>query len=359
MIKTTRIETVLSITAAGLVILGCLMVLRPFASAILWAMVLCYCTWPLFDRLAGWVHQRRSLAALMMTMIIAMVLVAPFVIVGVTLAENVSRIEALFRSLQNGPPPEPPAWIRDAPGIGPSLERVWGNFAQDTETLLQNVKDVAGTMGRWLLRHSVDFGKGVAQLGLSVLILFFLYRDGERITARIVTGGQRILGDSTQHYLGVVGRTVRSVVFGIIGTGMAQAILAAIGFWMAGVPSAFFLGLLTLLLSFAPLGPPLVWVPVCVWLFSNGHPGWGVFMAVWGVFGISGIDNLLKPYFISTRSRLPFMVTLLGVIGGVLVFGFIGLFLGPVLLAIGYSLVREFTTEAVRRRVDNHPPATS
>jgi predicted PurR-regulated permease PerM len=347
---TSRVETTLAIAAAGLVIVGCWVVLRPFTSSVLWAMVLCYCTWPLYTRLVGWFRQRRSLAALVMTVVIGTILVAPFIIVGITLAENVPRLDTFFRSLQDGTPPEPPAWVREAPWVGSSLEQAWRDFAQDTETFLANVKAVAGKAAEWLLKHSVDFGKGVGQLALSVVILFFLYRDGKEMTERIVAGGQRIMGDAAQQYVTVVGRTVRGVVFGIIGTGMAQGILAAIGFWIAGVPSAFLLGLLVLVLSIVPVGPPLVWGAASIWLFRDGQTGWGIFMVIWGALAISGIDNLLKPYFISAGSKLPFIMTLLGAIGGVLTFGFIGIFLGPVLLAIGYSLVKEFT--AVPRRRD-------
>ncbi len=344
MLKTmNRIEAVAAIAAVALLAAGCLAVLRPFVSAILWATVLTYTTWPLFMRLEGLMGHRRSLAALTMTALIALVMVLPFVIAGITLAENVSRLEDLFRFLQGGLPLEAPEWVRRLPWIGPAAEQAWPGFAQDTGWIPETLKAAGLSAGKWLVTHSLDFGKGVMQLALSVVIVFVFYRDGERVVARIAAGAHRIAGDVSQHLLSVVGRTIRCVVFGIIGTGLAQAIMAGFGFWIAGVPSPVLLGLLTFLLSLIPGGPPFVWVPATVWLFYDGRPGWGLFMGLWGLLGISGIDNLIRPYLISLGANLPFIIVLLGAVGGLLTFGFIGLFLGPVLLAVGYSLVKEFT----------------
>jgi predicted PurR-regulated permease PerM len=352
---TNRIEAVAAVVAVALVAAGCLVVLRPFVSAILWATVLTYTTWPLLLRLERWMRGRRSLAAITMTALITIVMVLPFVVAGITLAENVSRLEDLFHVLQGGLPPEAPEVVRRLPWIGPSLERSWPGFAEDTGWISSALKSAGMGAGKWLLTHSLDFGKGIMQLVLSVVIVFVFYRDGERVAARLAAGAQRIAGDVSHHLLSVAGNTVRSVVYGIIGTALAQAIAAALGFWMAGVPSPFLLGLLTFLLALVPVGPPLIWVPAVLWLFRAGDTGWAVFMTLWGVFVISGIDNLVRPYLISRGSNLPFVIVLLGAIGGVLAFGFIGLFLGPVLLAVGYALVREFTGS---RKASEEPDET-
>jgi len=338
-----RIEAVAGIVAVALLVAGCLVVLRPFVSAILWAAVLTYTTWPLLLRLEGRMRGRRTLAAFTMTGLITIVMVLPFAVAGITLAENVSRLTNLFHLLQGGLPVEAPTWVQRLPWIGPALERAWPGFVQDTGLISNTLKSAGLGAGKWLLTHSLDLGKGILQLTLSVVIMFVFYRNGELLTARIAAGAQRIAGDVSQRLLSVAGNTVRSVVYGIIGAALAQAIAAIIGFWVAGVPSPFLLGLLTFLLALIPAGPPFVWVPATLWLFHEGNVGWGVFMAIWGVFAISGVDNLVRPYLISRGSNLPFVVVLLGALGGVLAFGFIGLFLGPVLLAVGYALAREFT----------------
>jgi len=338
-----RIEAVAAVVSVAVLAAGCLVVLRPFVSAILWAAVLTYTTWPMMLRLEGWMRGRRSLAALAMTTLIAVVLVLPFVIAGVTLAENVARLEDLFRTLQGGLPSVAPEWIRQLPWIGPAVEHAWPEFTQNTGWLSEEVKSVGMKAGGWLLTHSLDFGKGILQLMLSVVIVFVFYRDGERMAARIASGAERIAGDVSQRLMAIAGNTVRSVVYGIIGTALVQAFAAALGLWAAGVPSPFLLGLLTFLLALIPGGPPVVWIPAAIWLFHTGHAGWGVFMTIWGIFVISGVDNLVRPYLISRGSNLPFVIVLLGAIGGIIAFGFIGLFLGPVLLAVGYAMMREYT----------------
>ena len=350
-----RMEVVAAVVAVALLAAGCLVVLRPFVSAILWATVLTYTTWPLLLRLERGMRGRRALAAFTMTSLIALVMVLPFVVAGMTLAENVSRLDGLFRFLQGGLPAHAPEWVHRLPWIGPALENAWPSLAQDTGWLSDSLKSAGLGVGKWLLTHSLDFGKGIVQLALSVVIVFVFYRDGERVAERLAAGAQRIAGDVSQHLLSVSGTTVRSVVYGIIGTALAQAIMAGFGFWLAGVPLPFLLGLLTFLMALVPAGPPFVWVPAALWLLHRGHVGWSVFIAVWGVLIIGGIDHLVRPYLISRGSNLPFVIVLLGAIGGVLAFGFIGLFLGPVLLAVGYALLREFT--AARTAPEQDTPA--
>ena len=183
---------------------------------------------------------------------------------------------------------------------------------------------------------------GLLQLALAVLVAFFLYRDGEAAAAKIERMTSRIGGSRGRHLLTVAGSTVTSVVYGILGTALAQGLVAGIGFLIAGVPGAALLGFATFLLSVVPVGPPLIWIPAAIWLFVQGFTGWAIFMGLWGLLVISMVDNVLKPMIISRGSHLPFMLVLLGVLGGVAAFGFVGIFLGPTLLAVGYRMVNEW-----------------
>lgn len=131
-------------------------------------------------------------------------------------------------------------------------------------------------------------------------------------------------------------------MYGLLGTALAQGFVATIGFAIAGVPAALLLGVATFLLSLLPIGPPLIWGSVAIWLFYQGTVGWGIFMLLWGFFLISGVDNVVKPLLISRGSNLPFILVLFGVFGGVLAFGFVGVFIGPTLLAVGFSLIKEW-----------------
>lgn len=164
------------------------------------------------------------------------------------------------------------------------------------------------------------------------------------VARRLEAALHRIAGEQGAALLTVAGGTAHGVVYGILGSCLAQAILAGFGFWLAGVPGALFLGLLTFFLSLIPLGPVLIWLPAAILLFAQGATGWGVFLVIWGLFVVGTIDNVIKPFFISRGGALPFILVLLGVLGGAFAFGFIGIFVGPTLLAVGYSLLKEWSS---------------
>jgi predicted PurR-regulated permease PerM len=175
---------------------------------------------------------------------------------------------------------------------------------------------------------------------------------GERLTS--IVG--RIAGDRGTHLLGVAGKTVRGVVYGILGTALAQAVAAGIGFLIAGVPGCALLALLTFFSSVVPVvGTAIVWIPAALWLFHQGSTGWAIFMLIWG-FGVSNIDNVVKPWLISQGSDMPFILIFFGVLGGALTFGFIGVFLGPTLLAVGFRLINEWSAATAANAGQNAEP---
>jgi predicted PurR-regulated permease PerM len=184
---------------------------------------------------------------------------------------------------------------------------------------------------------------GLLQLALSILIAFFIFRDGTSAAKHVSNAVERIAGEHGKHLLELAGSTVRGVVYGILGTAFVQAVMAGIGFLLAGVPGAGVLALLTFFLSAVPFGPPLIFLPAALWLFHQGSTGWGVFMLVWGA-ALSTVDNFIKPWLISRDSAMPFLLILFGVLGGAITFGAIGVFLGPTLLAVGYRLLNEWTS---------------
>jgi len=171
-----------------------------------------------------------------------------------------------------------------------------------------------------------------------------VYRDGAALSERLEALFDRVGGKQAPGLTRIAGDTIKSVVYGVIGTALAQGFLAGIGFLIAGVPGTLLLGVLTCILSLIPFGPPLIWAPAAIWLFQNGETGWAVFLALWGFLLVSTVDNVLKPYFISKGSHLPFILVFLGVLGGVLAFGILGIFLGPTLLAIAYTLFQEWSS---------------
>ena len=338
----SRIDRTITLVVLAVLIGGVYLVLQPFLSAIVWAAILAATTWPLFDwmvRRAG----RPGAAATVMTLLILTVVVAPFVIVGATLAENADRLIDFTRNVTERGLPDPPAWVGRLPLIGERATAYWASFAHDGAGLLIEVKRLIDPLREFGFKAGAVVGDGLLQLTLSVLIAFFFFRDGEAIMARVRGAVSRIAPVRGLHMLEVASATTRAVVYGILGTALAQGVLMAIGLYIAGIKAAPLLGLLTFFLSPVPVGPPLVWIPTGLWLiFAQGETGWGIFILVWGAVVVSSVDNVLKPMIISRGSDLPFILVMLGVFGGVVAFGFIGVFLGPVLLAIAFALVKEW-----------------
>jgi len=287
--------------------------------------------------------------ALLLTLAVALVLLAPFFIVGVSLAQNANELLAEGKRFINEGPPDPPAWVAQIPLIGEQARAYWAGIAHDSAGFLSDLNQYVPMLQAYALASAASIAHGLLQLALSILIAFFFYRDGEAMSQRLTAGVGRLAGERGRRLVGVAASTMRGVVYGILGTAIAQGVLAALGFWVAGVPAAPLLGLATFFLSPVPVGPPLVWAPVAFWLFTQDHVGWGVFMLIWGVAVVSSVDNVIKPLIISYGSNLPFILVLLGVLGGVIAFGFIGVFLGPTLLAVGFALIQDWSEE--RRRI--------
>jgi predicted PurR-regulated permease PerM len=336
---------------------GCLLVLRPFVSALLWAVVLYVSSWPVYRRLLAFLGHRRTLAAFLMTLAMILIILLPFVIVGLTLADNVNQLTTAAKHWIEIGPPAPPDWLARVPVVGQPVVEYWQSLAADTSKLWPEAQRFIEPVSAWLLKGGLVLGGGLIQLALSIFITFFLFRDGVAAGGHLTTAVERIAGEQGKHLLTVAGKTVRGVVYGILGTALLQAVMMGIGLLIAGVPGAALLALLTFFASIVPIvGTGLVWVPAALWLFHQGLTGWGIFVLIWGV-GVANIDNFVKPWLISQGSNLPFILIFLGVVGGALTFGFIGVFLGPTLLAVGYRLLAEWISSHRTVPAPTAPPA--
>jgi predicted PurR-regulated permease PerM len=322
---------------------ACLWVMAPFISALLWGAILAFASWPLMRLVTRWLGGRHTPAAAILTLCWMLLVVMPLVWLGVNLADHVRDATALIRDVRVDGLPDPPAWLAGIPWLGSRLVTLWSSLDEQGAALLASAKPYFGQVGNWLLARSAQIGGGLLELTLSLVFVFFFYRDGPRLAAFVLGLLERLIGERAGYYLDLVAGTVQRVVNGVIGTAAAQGLLALIGFLIASVPGALVLGLGTFLLSLIPMGPPLIWLPVTAWLVWQTHYGMAIFMAIWGMLVISGVDNVLKPYLISRGGNLPLVIVLLGVFGGLLAFGFIGLFIGPTLLAVAYSLLLDWT----------------
>lgn len=343
MLSENRVDQWAGFAVVLVLILGCFVVLRPFLSAILWSVILAFSTWPVYQRIESAVAGRKGLASGLMVLIVAAVLIVPLALLGTSLAEDVTALVEMARQLLSEGPPTPPAWVAKLPVVGSRLHDHWqemvGSGARLTEALLKYLMPLRD----WALRSAANLGESLLYLSLSVFIAFFLYRDGAALSTRLAPLFTRVGGQRAPALLHVAGDTIKGVVYGVIGTALIQGILVGIGLWIAGIPRVLLLGVLACVLSLIPVGPALIWLPAAIWLFGKGSTGWAVFLVLWGLLVVGLVDNFLKPYFIGKGSHLPFILVFLGTLGGVMAFGFLGIFLGPTLLAIAYASFQEWS----------------
>lgn len=330
------------LAAVFILVAGCFLVLRPFLAAMLLAAVVCVSTWPLYLWLLRKLKDRKTIAALTMTLALALVVILPLALVAYNLADNVTAFYDWAKQALEAGPLEPPAWLKGVPIVGRSADEYWHLIATDREEMDALVKRLLEPARNFLLAGGILLGRGVVEMSLAAFVGFFFYRDGVALVRLLNVVMDRVAGTHAAKVLGIVDNTVRSVMYGLLGTALAQGFVATIGFAIAGVPAALLLGVATSLLSLIPVGPPLIWGGAAIWLFHQGTVGWGIFMLLWGLFLISGVDNVVKPLLISRGSNLPFILVLFGVMGGVLAFGFVGVFIGPTLLAVGFNLMQEW-----------------
>lgn len=331
-----------AVVALGLL---CLVVLRPFISAALWAAILCFATWPLFLRLENVLGGRQTLSALIATSLLAAVIVVPVVILGATLADNVSALISASQKLVHEGPPSPPDWVASIPLIGSHVADYWNYLNESSSVRLQELARLLPAAKTIVLLGGSALAKGIIQIILSLLIAFFFYRDGHAAANQLHATLHRIGGERGDRLLDLAGATIRAVVYGVLGTALLQGVVAAIGFAVAGVPGAVSLGFVTFVLSFLPGGPPIVAAPAAFWLYRQGSTAWAVFIMAWGVM-VGMLDNVVKPLLISRGGSTPMILVMLGVLGGALAFGVIGMFLGPTLVALGYSLFEQWSVSA-------------
>jgi predicted PurR-regulated permease PerM len=320
-------------------------VLSPFLASLAWAGILAYATWPLHQWLRERLPGRDNLAALLMTLAVAATLLLPLLWVMFVVVEDVAAASATIRQLSTHGLPALPAGVRAWPGgewIAAQYQRVQGDPAwvrAQIEALeladLASLKTLVGGVGR-----------NVAKFGLAVFALFFLYRHGDSVLAQFRGVATRWLGDAARGYIQAVGVTVRAVVFGIVLTALAQGLLAGLGYWVAGIAAPALWGMITALVSLIPFVGPVVWIGLSLGLLAQGETQAALGLFLWGALVVSWIDNLLRPLVISGPTRIPFLLVFLGVLGGLNAFGLIGLFLGPVLLAVAMAIWREWLVHA-------------
>ncbi len=323
-----------------LLIVGCIAVLLPFVGAILFAFVIWVCTWDLYDdRLLSRLGGRRSLGASLMVLILILILLLPTLFLAGSLASGAdSLIDFVKPYIDAGLPSHPPGWLSTLPLVGGDIDHAWHQLAGDREALNAALKQLLAPARGLLVAAAGIAANGLLQMALVLFVAFFLFRDGEVVGQMLSVAADKLGGELGAGMLVKARDTVLGVMLGIVGTAAAQGTVAILGFLLAGVPGAVVLGFATFFLSMIPVGPPLIWGGAALWLYGEGQTAWAIFMVLYGLLIISSIDNFVKPILMARGAGLSILLIALGVFGGVLVFGFIGIFLGPVLLALGQML---------------------
>jgi predicted PurR-regulated permease PerM len=341
------VERLLMISLLTCVGVGCFVVVRPFISAILWAAILVYSTWPLYGWLQHHLRLGRIGAAALMVAIGILLVVVPLALAVPSGADDAAQLRQELQNLVQDGLPVAPRWLWQIPVLGPVIGDIWNGWAADITAMTAFFKPYIGIAAEAGLSLLLLLANGVLQFLLALVIAFFFYASGERLSGVLRTVLERIAGPvHAARLIGVTGVTMRGVVYGLLGTAVMQGILTGLGLWGAGVPRPLLLGVIAGTLSVLPVGAPVVWIPAALWLLASGHDWRGALLFAYCLVCVSGSDSVIRPYFIARGARLPFLLTMLGVLGGALAFGLLGIFVGPVLLSLGYSLVQEFAHAA-------------
>lgn len=340
------LRTYLRPAIAFLLVYGCWRVLAPFAPAILFATAVVISVWPAHIWLVSRLGQRRTIASLLSCTFVGVVVIVPVVLLFVAFRGAAIWLLTLLDEWNASGPMHLPDWITQTPFIGEQIDAFWRSAISDQADAPAWFAQFGEPVRKLLVATARAFGNGLGQIILAALLLFALFRDGDRIGTRLQNVVFRTGGANAEDMLQTAHRTIVGVMLGVLGTALAQAVVAIAGFTIAGVPNALLLGALTFILSITPIGPPLIWGGAAIWLARHGHMGWTIFMVLYGVFGISLIDNIIKPLLISRSSRLPFALTFMGILGGVIAFGVAGVLIGPALLAVVVNLAKHLAAQA-------------
>lgn len=339
-LQTWTTERIVRLVALVLLVLACLQIILPFLGALAWGAIIAITVWPAFVWLAARLDGRPVLAASICTFVLFVLLVMPFAVLTATLGQAVPQVANVLQELSVSIGPEPPDWLSGLPLVGDLIRDTWTTAVTDVSGLVRRTLPTAEKAGVWALAQGASLALALLQFIFAILIAGVMLVTAERfadLAQRLVSRLQMKEGGPL---IGIVVSTVRSVSIGLVGTASIQALVAALGFGLAGVPGIALLGFATFLLALIQLPTLLVWAPAAAWLYHTGATGHAIFLAVWGLLFVNTVDNFLRPYLISRGAKLPFALILMGVLGGLLAWGMVGLFIGPTLLAVAYSLVR-------------------
>ena len=336
----TRI--ILFVVVIGTLLLASLWTLLPFLSGMIWATTIAVATWPLLLRLESATGGRRGLAVAAMTLLVLLVFIVPFALAISTMLDAAGRSPAVMNSFLTKGLGPPPAWIDDIPLVGSQMAGEWQALAAGgPEALAAVLQPYGRSAAAWAISVTGGVGRMVVLILLTVVLVAILYSDGETAARGVLAFAHRLGGETAERTVRLAAQAVRSVALGVVLTALVQALLAGIGLWFCGIPHPALLTAITFILGIAQIGPVLVLAPAVFWLYWTGSSGWATALLVWSL-PVAALDNIMRPILIRRGVQLPILLIVAGVIGGLISFGVVGLFIGPVVLAATYTLAKDW-----------------
>ena len=332
-------RTTLAVLLIGMLIAGNFWVLRPFLPSVLWATMIVVATWPLLLGLQARLWGRRGLAVAVMTLALLLVFVAPFFLAVLTIVENTELITEGAKSLKTMVLSAPPDWVAKIPLVGARISSLWQETASaGQEAVVAYLSPYTGKLVQWFAAQVGSVGMMLVQILLTVVISAILYSGGEAAAEGVRRFVIRLAGGQGEEALILAGKAVRGVALGILVTALVQSVLGGIGLAVVGLPGAVVLTAVMFILCIAQVGAGVVMIPAVIWLYWSGNTFWGTVLLIWSV-PVVFLDNFLRPVLIKKGADLPLLLIFTGVIGGLIAFGIIGIFIGPVVLAVTFRLL--------------------
>jgi predicted PurR-regulated permease PerM len=339
-------RTVFAVLIIGALIAASVWILRPFLAATIWSTMIVVTTWPILRKLQSRLWGKRWLATTIMTAALLLVFVAPFSAAIGTIVANAGEIVDWTNRFSQVKLPPPPEFVEKIPIVGDKAAKVWREYAdKGSEELAEIVKPYATRVASWFVAEVGNFGLVTIQFLLTVVIAAILYMTGEDTARWVRRFGRRLAGERGDQVVRLAGQAIRGVALGVVVTALVQSVLGGIGLAIAGVPFAAMLTAVMFMLALAQIGPLPVLLGGLFWLWWQGETGWFVALLVWTIV-VGSLDNILRPILIKKGADLPLLLIFAGVIGGLFAFGLLGLFVGPVLLAVAYTLLDAWVSEA-------------
>lgn len=332
-------RTTLAVFFIVLLIAASFWILQPFLPAVIWATMIAVATWPLMLHVQATLWGRRWLAVTVMTVALLLVFVVPFSLAIGTIVVNADEIVGWAQKLRAFTLPAPPDWVQTVPMIGRRAAAVWQELAASgPEELGRKIAPYAQDLARWFLSEVGGFGLMTVQFLLTVIITAILFATGDTTAAGVRRFGRRLAGTQGENAIRLAGQAIRGVALGVVVVAIGQAVLGGVGLAVAGVPFVAILTAIMFLLCVIQLGPWPVLLCGVAWLAWKGSYGWAIALGIWTIV-VGTLDNVVRPILITKGAQLPLLLIFAGVVGGLIAFGLVGIFVGPMVLGVAYTLL--------------------